>query len=101
MRRFHGVELSDLTWFPPDLREAGNAYLRFAGELFGQPEKILPVIESALDRSGEKEILDLCSGGAGAHPLDRARARRAGPTGPCDAHGLLSQRWRARVGRGE
>ncbi len=65
MRRFHGVELSDLTWFPPVLREAGNAYLRFAGELFGQPEKILPVVESALDRSGEKEILDLCSGGAG------------------------------------
>ncbi len=78
MRRFHGVELSDLTWFPSVLREAGNAYMRVAGELTGQPAKILPVVASALERSGENEILDLCSGGGGpvlwmARELSRRR----------------------------
>lgn len=41
------------------------AYLRFAAEKFGVAENMRPLIESALERSGEKEILDLCSGGAG------------------------------------
>ena len=65
MRRFHGVELSDLGWFPSVMREAGNAYLRFAGELAGHPARIGRIIESALERSREPEILDLCSGGTG------------------------------------
>lgn len=65
MRRFHGVELEDLSWFPSVLRQAGMAYLRFAARVSGQAEQIRPVILRALERSGEKEILDLCSGGGG------------------------------------
>lgn len=41
------------------------AYLRFAGGKLGLAERIRPLIEAALERSGEKEILDLCSGGGG------------------------------------
>jgi hypothetical protein len=59
------MELEDQSWFPVVFRQAGMAYLRFAAEKTGQAEKILPVIESALERSGESAILDLCSGGGG------------------------------------
>ena len=65
MKRIHAFEFEDLSWFPAVIREAGVAYLRFAAEKTGQADNILPVIESALDRSGQKEILDLCSGGGG------------------------------------
>jgi hypothetical protein len=65
MGRMHLLELEDQTWFPDVFRQAGMAYLRFAAETTGQAEHILPVIETALERSGESAILDLCSGGAG------------------------------------
>jgi hypothetical protein len=65
MRRFHGVELCDFPWFPSLLRDAATEYLRFSAELAGQPAAIWPIIESALERSDEQEILDLCSGGGG------------------------------------
>jgi hypothetical protein len=65
MRRVHAFELEDQPWFPAFLRDAGTAYLRLAADLSGQAEKIGPVIEGALQRSGENRILDLCSGGGG------------------------------------
>jgi hypothetical protein len=65
MRRVQAVELEDLSWFPAILRDAGMAYLRFAADRSGQAAHIRPVIESALELSGEQEIVDLCSGGGG------------------------------------
>ncbi len=65
MERLHLLELEDQAWFPEVLRDAGVAYLRFVADLTGQPDGIRPLVESALERSGEKEILDLCSGGGG------------------------------------
>lgn len=65
MRRIHALELEDQNWMPRVLREGGMAYLRFAAEVAGMAEAIRPVIEDALDRSGEDEIFDLCSGGGG------------------------------------
>ena len=65
MRRFQLLELEDQGWLPSVLREAGMAYLRFAGEKLGAAEHLRPLIEDALARSGEKEIVDLCSGGGG------------------------------------
>jgi len=76
MRRIHAFELEDQEWFPRTLREAGMAFLRFAAERGGQAERIRPVIEAALDASGESEILDLCSGGGGP-ALAIARALHA------------------------
>ena len=65
VRRIHLFEIHDQTWYPEALREAGLAYLRFAADHF-QVGAILPIVEEALERSGEKEILDLCSGAGGA-----------------------------------
>lgn len=65
MRRIHAMELEDQPWFPSVLRDAGVAILRLAAERTGQAAAIRPVIERALDNSGEHQILDLCSGGGG------------------------------------
>lgn len=65
MIRIHAFELEDQPWFPRVIREAGMAYLRFAGEKLGQWEQVRPAIDRALAHSGETEVLDLCSGGGG------------------------------------
>lgn len=89
MRRIHAFELEDQPCMPEVLREAGMAYLRFAAEKFGVAEKMRPLIESALERSGEKEILDLCSGGAGpvlAMAAALAESGRGIPVTLCDRY---------------
>jgi len=65
MLRIHALELEDRAWRPKVLREAGTAYLRFMRDRLRVAEQVRPVIEDALKRSGETEILDLCSGGGG------------------------------------
>jgi len=65
MRRLHLVELEDLERFPSLIRDAGVAYLRFAAERGGQAARMVPTIERALERSGAKSIVDLCSGAGG------------------------------------
>lgn len=65
MQRVHGIELSDQEWFPRLLRDASMAFLRLGGEQAGHAAMIHPLIDAALRRSGETEILDLCSGGGG------------------------------------
>lgn len=65
MRRIHAIELEDQAWMPRVIRESGMAYLRFAAGLAGVAEQVRPLIEDALTRSGEDQILDLCSGGGG------------------------------------
>ena len=82
MRRIEGVELEDLDWLPPTLREASHGVLRFVGEVSGQWRRIGRVVERTLERTGEREILDLASGGTGpllriAHDLlARGRLQR-------------------------
>jgi len=63
--RIHAFELEDQAWFPVVIRDAGMAYLRFAAERTGTVESFLPFVRSALEESGEQQILDLCSGGGG------------------------------------
>lgn len=65
MRRIHAIELEDQDWMPRVIRESGMAYLRFAAGMAGVAEQVGPLLEDALTRSGENEILDLCSGGGG------------------------------------
>jgi len=65
MRRIHFIELADQSWFPQLLRDAAMAFLRLGGEHAGHAKAIHGVVRDALARSGEQEILDLCSGGGG------------------------------------
>ena len=68
MRRFHLFELEDQSWFPALIRDAGTAFLEFAGRIGGQAEALAPVLSSALQRARENRIVDLCSGGSGPLP---------------------------------
>ena len=76
MLRIHALELEDQRFMPKVLREAGMAYLRFMGDSLRVAEQVRPLIEDTLERSGESEILDLCSGGGGP-VLALARAMAA------------------------
>jgi len=86
MRRRQLVELEDLSWFPRVIRDGLTSYLAWVSELTGQIEFLLPPLERLLRRTGENELLDLCSGGAGPMPQVVARLRSRGLT----VHATLS-----------
>lgn len=77
MRRRHLVELEDLPWFPRAIRDGATDYLAWVTARSGQIEFLVPPLERLLRRTGERELLDLCSGGAGPTPevVTRLRAR--------------------------
>lgn len=66
---------------PRVVREAGMAYLRFVAERFGVATAVSRLLDDVLARSGESEILDLCSGGGGPM-LAVARAMRQAGRNP-------------------
>lgn len=68
MGRIHLFELEDQSWFPGVLRDAGTAYLRKAPEVAGQTKLLVAPLMDVLKRTGVREIVDLCSGGAGPLP---------------------------------
>ncbi len=65
MRRVHLVELEDQPWFPAVVRDAATAYLDVAGRMTGQIQRFVPKLREALERSGRRELVDLCSGSGG------------------------------------
>lgn len=67
MKRIQAIELLDYGWIPPSLRHAAMASLQV---LIGDhAARLLPKIEEALVMSGEREVVDLCSGGSGPWPV--------------------------------
>ncbi|MBK6512871.1 MAG: class I SAM-dependent methyltransferase [Polyangiaceae bacterium] len=65
MRRLHLVELEDLQWFPETLRDGGTAFLAFAERMSGHGRMLVGPLERALAVTGDKRLVDLCSGGGG------------------------------------
>ena len=66
MRRLHLFELEDQAWLPGVVRDAATGYLRLAAKVTGQPRRLLPVLRAALQKTGVRHIVDLCSGGGGS-----------------------------------
>jgi hypothetical protein len=67
--RIHAVELEDLPWFPRVIRDAMTDYLGYLGNLTPAPyEGFTARLHQAMEAMGEREILDLCSGGTGPLP---------------------------------
>lgn len=64
--RVHLFEFEDLSWFPNSIREGGTDYLRYLLKATRYYEPIVPLIADALNKIGEKRIIDLCSGGGGS-----------------------------------
>lgn len=73
----HLVELEDLPYCPAVLRDGATAYLQHVVRIAGHAEPLADKLADALESSGEREVLDLCSGGGGPTALfaDRLRAR--------------------------
>lgn len=80
MRRIHAFELEDQPWFPRAFRDAMTDYLGFLGNLSEAPyEGFVDRLFQAMSAMGEREILDLCSGGTGPLPtIVRMLERRHG-----------------------
>jgi hypothetical protein len=65
MRRFHLFEIEDQAWCPEFLRTAITDFLRSVMEWFAPYAAAAPLLARALQRTGDTEIVDLCSGGGG------------------------------------
>jgi hypothetical protein len=65
MRRMQLVEIEDLPFCPAVLRDGGTAFLELAERMSGHGRMLLTPLERALDATGAREVIDLCSGGGG------------------------------------
>lgn len=87
MKRIHFVELEDLPWMPAAVRNGGRDALdvMFArGKFYGA---LVPRLAAWLDATGEKRLVDLCSGSGGG-ALTMLQALRA--AGRADVHLTLT-----------
>ena len=64
-RRIHLFEFHDQSWFPADLRNAATAYLETLSRLTRAHDSMVPYVKKALDQTGARQLVDLCSGGTG------------------------------------
>lgn len=69
--RVHLFEFSDQPWLPTALRDGLTDLLSKGIEVGGFYDPVAPLLADALRVTGERSLLDLCSGGGG--PLTRMR----------------------------
>ncbi len=65
MGRIHLFEFEDQAWFPSFLRNYGTDFLQFLSNKTKMYQPIIPVVKTALEKSGTNQIIDLGSGGGG------------------------------------
>lgn len=65
MRRRQWIELHDQPWFPKSIRDLVTDTLQFFWNFFDFYGPIATRLRYALEESGTRRILDLCSGGGG------------------------------------
>lgn len=65
MKRFHLFEWEDQPWFPDVLRRNMTDYLRFMITRLGIYDPVIPLLKEMLEKTGQRQILDLCSGAGG------------------------------------
>jgi hypothetical protein len=65
VRRFHLLELEDQSWFPAVIRDLATDYLQFIQTSVRLDRAMAPLVRGVMDATGERRIIDLCSGGSG------------------------------------
>lgn len=65
MKRLHLFEFEDQKWFPSTLRNYMTDFLQFVSNKFDVYKEIVPLIDDVLKKTGNKQIIDLASGGGG------------------------------------
>lgn len=68
MRRFHLFEFGDLPWWPAAIRDCVTDSLAFGVARLGLYAKAAPLVAGLLARAQTRDVVDLCSGGAGPWP---------------------------------
>lgn len=87
MARVQLFELEDQPWFPQVIRSGMTDFLAFMANLSGAPYRpFVKRLRVAMERMGEKRLVDLCSGGGGPLPTLVALLRDEG----YEARGLLT-----------
>lgn len=66
MKRFHLIEIHEQIWCPAPIRNAATDYLQFAITFGNVYQPIFRHLKTALNKTGSRKIIDLCSGGGGA-----------------------------------
>jgi len=73
MKRLHLVEIHDQDWCPRTVRDGLTDYLQFVIATTKSYAAMVPILAAALQRTGTRRVLDLCSGAAGPwlwlHPV--------------------------------
>lgn len=79
MRRLHLLEIHEQPWCPPAVRNGATDCLAAIAAILQQYRDAAPLLAEALTATGERRIVDLCSGGAGPwRALAPALQRRLG-----------------------
>jgi hypothetical protein len=66
--RLHLVEIHDLPWCPPSLRDALTDFLSFFANTGGAYDPAGAMLRAAIARTGARRVIDLCSGAGGPWP---------------------------------
>src|SRR6185503_9312626 len=73
MKRLHLIEIHDQAWCPRTFRDGETDYLQFVMAAAKPYAAMVPILAAALQRTGTRQVLDLCSGAAGPwlwlHPV--------------------------------
>ena len=78
MRRLHLIEFHEQPWFPASLRDEATDALQFGFSLLNAYAPVAPLLQSALDATRSRSIVDLCCGGGGPW-FDLARRLKGDP----------------------
>jgi hypothetical protein len=65
MKRLQLMEIEDQDWCPRVIRDAVTDYLQFTIAATKPYAAMVPILASALQRTGTRRVLDLCSGAGG------------------------------------
>jgi len=68
MKRIHLFEFEDQAWFPALWRDSMTKLINVLHGLFKTHETLAAVLEKALVKTGDKKLVDLCSGSGGTMP---------------------------------
>lgn len=72
MRRLHLVELEDLPWVPESIRDGGRDVLDLLFARAGFYRGLVDRLRALIEVTGERQLVDLCSGGGGGALAMRA-----------------------------
>ena len=78
MRRIEFIEIHEQPWFPSSCRDGITDALQFGFNLLKVYVPIAPLLQSVLDSTGSRSIVDMCAGGGGAW-LDLCRRLHGKP----------------------